>query len=102
MSQVVSIGNDLKTAGVLAGSTGLLGAVSVPLLLPSIFELIPPEQRTLPLPLPLFCVVLTTFAPDCSISTVTEPAVACAGNCLLILPAEMMVEERVFKIAVGT
>ena len=58
MSQVVSIGNDLKTAGVLAGSAGLLGAVSVPLLLPSIFELIPPEQRTLPLPLPLFCVVL--------------------------------------------
>jgi membrane protease YdiL (CAAX protease family) len=27
-------------------------------LLPSISELVPPEQRTLPLPLPLFCVVL--------------------------------------------
>jgi membrane protease YdiL (CAAX protease family) len=54
----VSIVNDLKTAAVLAGSAGLLGAVTVPLLLPSIFELVPPERRTLPLPLPLFCVVL--------------------------------------------
>jgi membrane protease YdiL (CAAX protease family) len=58
MSQDVSIVNDLKTAAVLAGSAGLLGAVTVPFLLPSIFELVPPEQRTLPVPLPLFCVVL--------------------------------------------
>jgi hypothetical protein len=58
MPQDVSIVNDLKTAAVLAGSAGLLGAVTVPLLLPSIFELVPPDQRTLPLPLPVFCVVL--------------------------------------------
>jgi membrane protease YdiL (CAAX protease family) len=58
MAQDVSIINDLKTAAVLAGSAGLLGAATVPLLLPSISELVPPEQRTLPLPLPLFCVAL--------------------------------------------
>jgi len=58
MSEKVSIVNDLKTAVVLAGSAGLLGALTVPFLLPSIFELIPAEQRTLPLPLPLFCAVL--------------------------------------------
>src|SRR6478736_76308 len=58
MPQDISIVNDLKTAAVLAGSAGLLGAATVPLLLPSIFELVPPEQRTLPLPLPLFCVAL--------------------------------------------
>src|SRR5215813_8763582 len=58
MSQDVSIWNDLKTAAVLAGTAGLLGAVTVPFLLPSIFELASPDQRTLPLPLPLFCVVL--------------------------------------------
>lgn len=58
MPQDVSIVNDLKTAAVLAGTAGLLGAVTVPFLLPAIFELVPPEQRTLPLPLPLFCVVL--------------------------------------------
>jgi membrane protease YdiL (CAAX protease family) len=58
MPQNVSIVNDLKTAAVLAGSAGLLGAVTVPFLLPSIFELVPPDQRTLPLPLPLFCIVL--------------------------------------------
>ena len=58
MSPGASIADDLKTAAVLGGTTGLLGAVTVPLLLPSIYELVPPEQRTLPLPLPLFCVVL--------------------------------------------
>jgi hypothetical protein len=58
MSRAVSITHDLKTAAVLAGSAGLLGAATVPLLLSSIFELVPPEQRSLPLPLPLFCVVL--------------------------------------------
>jgi hypothetical protein len=59
MPQDVSIVSDLKTAAVLAGSAGLLSAVTVPFLLPSIVELVPPEQRTtLPLPLPLFCVVL--------------------------------------------
>src|SRR4029079_17217672 len=58
MPRVVSIVNDLKTAAVLAGSAGLLGAVTVPFLLPSILELVPPAQRTLPLPLPLFCVAL--------------------------------------------
>src|SRR5215470_9793794 len=54
MPQDISIANDLKTAAVLAGSAGLLGAVTVPFLLPSISELAPPDQRTLP----LFCVVL--------------------------------------------
>ena len=58
MPQNVTIVNDLKTAAVLAGSAGLLGAVTVPFLLPFIFELVPPDQRALPLPLPLFCVVL--------------------------------------------
>jgi len=58
MSQDISVVNDLKTAAVLAGSAGLLGALTVPFLLSSIFDLVPPEQRTLPLPLPLFCVVL--------------------------------------------
>jgi membrane protease YdiL (CAAX protease family) len=58
MRQHVSIVNDLKTAAVLAGAAGLLGAVTVPFLLPSVFELVPPEQRTLPLPLPLFSIVL--------------------------------------------
>src|SRR6516164_7287371 len=58
LPQDISIANDLKTAAVLAGSAGLLGAVTVPFLLPSISELAPPDQRTLPLPLPLFCVVL--------------------------------------------
>jgi hypothetical protein len=58
MAHEVSIVNDLKTAAVLAGTSGLLGAITVPVLLPSIFELVPPDQRTLPLPLPLFCVVI--------------------------------------------
>jgi len=43
---------------VLSGAVGLLGALTVPFLLPSSFELLPPDKRTLPLPLPLFCVVL--------------------------------------------
>jgi hypothetical protein len=58
MAQDVSVVNDLKTAAVLSGSAGLLGAITVPFLLPSIFELVPPDQRTLPLPVPLFCVIL--------------------------------------------
>lgn len=58
MPQDVSIVSDLKTAAVLAGSAGLLGAATVPSLLPQVSELVPPEQRTLPLPLPLFCVAL--------------------------------------------
>jgi hypothetical protein len=58
MSQHISILDDLKTAAVLAGFTGLLGAITVPWLLPSVVELVPPDQRTLPLPLPLFCMVL--------------------------------------------
>src|SRR5215470_5366037 len=56
MAQDISVAKDLKTAAVLAGSAGLLGAVTVPFLLPAISELAPPDQRTLPLP--LFCVVL--------------------------------------------
>jgi membrane protease YdiL (CAAX protease family) len=58
MPQDISVADDLKTAAVLAGSAGLLGAVTVPFLLPSISELAPPSQRTLPLPLPLFCIAL--------------------------------------------
>src|SRR5262245_23569886 len=54
----VSIVTDLKTAAVLAGSAGLLGAVSVPFLLPSILEFVPPEQQSLPLPMPIFCILL--------------------------------------------
>src|SRR5262245_24033493 len=58
MLQKISVVNDLKTAAVLAGSAGLLGAATVPFLLPSIFEFVPSGQQTLPLPLPLFCAVL--------------------------------------------
>jgi hypothetical protein len=58
MPQAISIASDLKTAAVLGGSAGVLGAVTVPFLLPSISELAPLDQRTLPLPLSLFCVVL--------------------------------------------
>src|SRR5262245_44097044 len=58
MPQRVSTFHDVKTAAVLAGSTGLLGAVTVPFLLPSIYEMVPSEQRTLPLPLPVFSIVL--------------------------------------------
>jgi membrane protease YdiL (CAAX protease family) len=50
--------DDLKTAGVLAGCAGLLGAATVPVLLPAIYEIVPPEQRSLPLPLPVFCAIL--------------------------------------------
>jgi membrane protease YdiL (CAAX protease family) len=58
MGQYVRVVDDAKTAAVLAGSAGLLGAATVPLLLPAAFEFVPPDQRTLPLPLPLFCVLL--------------------------------------------
>src|SRR5262245_35844036 len=58
MSQQVNILDDLKTAAVLGGCTGVLGAVTVPFLLPSALELAPPDQRSLPLPLPLFCLIL--------------------------------------------
>jgi len=58
MSHDVRIIDDLKTAAILAGCAGLFGAATVPVLLPTVFEHFPPEQRTLPLPLPLFCVVL--------------------------------------------
>src|SRR5262245_1497769 len=58
MPHKFSIVDDPKTAAVLAGSAGLLGAATVPFLLPSIFESVPPEQRALPLPLPLFCTLL--------------------------------------------
>jgi hypothetical protein len=58
MAQDISLGTDLKPAAVLGGSCGLLGAVTVPFLLPSVFELVPPEERTLVVPLPVFCVLL--------------------------------------------
>src|SRR5262245_22403772 len=58
MPQDVSILRDLKTADGLAWWGRVHGAATVPFLLPSISELVPPEQRTLPLPLPLFCVAL--------------------------------------------
>src|SRR5436189_3247331 len=58
MSQGIKVIDDLKTAALLAGSAGLLGAATVPLLLPTLFERLPSDQRTLPLPVPLFCVVL--------------------------------------------
>lgn len=46
--------HDLRTAAVLAAAFALAAAVTVPLLLPSL----PPEARTLPLPLTAFCIVL--------------------------------------------
>ena len=46
--------DDLKSALVLAGALAVAAASTVPLLLPSL----PPEARSLPLPLPLFCAVL--------------------------------------------
>src|SRR5262245_27326586 len=58
MPERVPFSADLKTAAVLSGCAGLLAAVTVPLLLPSVFEQIPAEQRTLPLPLPVFCLAL--------------------------------------------
>ena len=45
MPQDVSIVNDVKTAAVLAGSAGLLGAATVSFFLPSIFELVQPDYR---------------------------------------------------------
>jgi membrane protease YdiL (CAAX protease family) len=57
MPQDISIATDLKSAAVLGASAGLLGAVTVPFLLPSISELAPAEQQ-IPLPVPLFCVIL--------------------------------------------
>jgi membrane protease YdiL (CAAX protease family) len=59
-TSTTSIGVDLKIAGTLAAATALFGGITVPLLLPSIFELVPPAQRTLPLPLPLFSVLVAT------------------------------------------
>jgi hypothetical protein len=46
--------DDLKSALVLAGTFALAATATVPLLLPSL----PPEARSLPLPLPVFCAVL--------------------------------------------
>ena len=58
MERHVTVIDDLKTAVVLGGSAGLFGAVTVPILLPAAFDLVPPDQRTLPMPLSLFCVLL--------------------------------------------
>jgi hypothetical protein len=46
--------DDLKSALVLSGGFATAAVATVPLLLPSL----PPEARSLPLPLPLFCLVL--------------------------------------------
>jgi len=46
--------DDLKSALVLSSALALAAASTVPLLLPSL----PPEARSLPLPLPVFCMVL--------------------------------------------
>jgi hypothetical protein len=46
--------DDLKSALMLSSAFALAAAATVPLLLPSL----PPEARSLPLPLPVFCVVL--------------------------------------------
>ena len=58
MSARVRFLHDLKTAALLSGCTGILGAIAVPFLLSSVYEFLPPEQRELPLPLPAFCLVL--------------------------------------------
>ena len=49
---------DLRSAAVLSGLTGVFAAFTVPMLLPSVFEQLPPDQRTLPMPLPVFCIAL--------------------------------------------
>jgi hypothetical protein len=54
MTRVITIRDDLKTAGLLAGAFAALGAITVPLLLPTV----PPEARQLPLPVPLFSLIL--------------------------------------------
>jgi hypothetical protein len=46
--------DDLKSALVLASAFALAAVATVPLLLP----LLPPEARSLPLPLPVFCTAL--------------------------------------------
>jgi hypothetical protein len=51
---VVRLVDDLKSALVLSGAFAVAGASAVPLLLPSL----PPEARSLPLPLPVFCLLL--------------------------------------------
>ena len=54
MTRAITIRDDLKTAGLLAGAFAALGAATVPLLLP----MAPPEARELPLPVPLFSLAL--------------------------------------------
>jgi hypothetical protein len=46
--------DDLKSALLLSSALALVAASTVPLLLPSL----PPEARSLPMPLPVFCIVL--------------------------------------------
>jgi membrane protease YdiL (CAAX protease family) len=52
--RVIRRGADLKSALVLSTAFATAGASTIPLLLPAL----PPEARDLPLPLPVFCVVL--------------------------------------------
>src|SRR5262245_16563627 len=54
MTRAMTIRDDLKTAGLLAGAFAALGAATVPLLLP----MAPPGVRELPLPVTLFSLVL--------------------------------------------
>jgi membrane protease YdiL (CAAX protease family) len=54
MTRAITIRDDLKTAGLLAGAFAALGAATVPLLLP----MAPPGARELPLPIPLFSLAL--------------------------------------------
>lgn len=54
MTRAMTIRDDLKTAGLLAGAFAALGAATVPLLLP----MAPPGARELPLPVPLFSLAL--------------------------------------------
>jgi hypothetical protein len=51
---MVRVVDDLKSALVLSGAFAVAAASAVPLLVPAL----PPEARSLPLPLPLFCAVL--------------------------------------------
>jgi hypothetical protein len=51
---VVRRADDLKSALVLSSAMAIAAAAAVPLLLPSL----PPEARSLPLSLPVFCTVL--------------------------------------------
>ena len=54
MVRDVTIFDDLKTAGLLAALFGVVAAVTVPFML----DMLPPEAQALPLPVPVFSIIL--------------------------------------------